>query len=254
MRAFFSRTYSPSVEPAYHVSVRTSGRDLDPHAGPNSGGKESVSPTASAFMMESCCSNVKSVRIWKTTMKTVCPTSTSNGPIAPPVANPNADLQWQPGAHLRFNTPMETVEAAKYVEQLFVAEQSWMTNRLSWLFVSQSFCIAGHALLVSTNVVRANAECHVQVLLLGIPLFGLLSCLLVGLSVEAAARVITKLADERARLTRHLNTLFGTKIPCAGVSSGMRDPDLRHTTALGSLPRILPWVLGVIWLFLIICR
>jgi hypothetical protein len=153
---------------------------------------------------------------------------------------------------LTFASPMEAIYTAQYIEQLFVAEQQWSMNRLAWLLVSQSFCITAYAVLVSTNLARPGIERHVRLLIVGIPLFGLITCIAVGLAVRAAEQVIVKLADERARLSRHLNSLFRTRIPAVGVSPKSRDADLRWGILFGALPRWLPWVLCVLWLAMLI--
>jgi hypothetical protein len=47
----------------------------------------------------------------------------------------------------------EAIATAAYVEQVLNAEHQRITNRLSWLFVSQSFCITASTILaISTGV------------------------------------------------------------------------------------------------------
>jgi hypothetical protein len=73
-------------------------------------------------------------------MNTVQSPPQSNATPQPPVANPTTKSPPDRDEQFVFTTPVEAVEAAKYIEQLFVAEQSWLTNRQSWLYLSQSFC------------------------------------------------------------------------------------------------------------------
>ena len=40
---------------------------------------------------------------------------------------------------IAFNSLAEAIGVAQYVEQLLGAENQWINNRLSWLFISQSF-------------------------------------------------------------------------------------------------------------------
>jgi len=48
----------------------------------------------------------------------------------------------------------EAIAAAAYVEQLLAAEQQWITNRLSWLFISQSFCLTAFVILATSTGTR----------------------------------------------------------------------------------------------------
>src|SRR5262249_14453135 len=115
---------------------------------------------------------------------------------------PRSDVLVSP---LRFVSCSEAVAAAAYVEQVLAAEHQWITNRLSWLFVSQSFCITAYTILVTTTAARDGADRLINILRVGLPLLGIVCCFAVGIAVIAAASVASKLANERARLSRHIN-------------------------------------------------
>ena len=46
-----------------------------------------------------------------------------------------------------FSSLAEAITAAMYVEQILAAENMLIVNRLSWLFLSQSFCISAFVVL-----------------------------------------------------------------------------------------------------------
>jgi hypothetical protein len=45
------------------------------------------------------------------------------------------------GESITFKSLAEAIGTANYVPQLLGAEYQWISNRLSWLLISQSFCI-----------------------------------------------------------------------------------------------------------------
>lgn len=149
-----------------------------------------------------------------------------------------------------FDNLSEALATAGYVEQLLSAEQQWIANRLSWLFVSQSFCITAYAIVTASSLVNTGAN-HVKILKMALPVFGIICCIIVGFGVQAAAAVARKLANERGRLSHYINEHSGTMIPLVGVDRDLRDPDLRWTLWVGALPLWLPWVLFVLWLVLL---
>jgi hypothetical protein len=84
---------------------------------------------------------------------------------------------------------------------------------------------------------------------LGLPAFGITCCVLVGVAVFAATKVAHSLAHERARLVRYINENSPTTIPLPGVAGDLIKK--RWTYWGGELPhRVLPWVLGALWLLL----
>jgi len=89
-----------------------------------------------------------------------------------------------------------------------------------------------------------------QVLRYGIPLLGIICCAVVGLAVQAAATEGRRLADARALACQAINTLSPVRIPLIGVGPGLRDRPWTHRC--GSLPLILPWVLGTFWIALLL--
>lgn len=158
----------------------------------------------------------------------------------------------QEPANYKFGQLMDAIVAAGYVEQLLASEHQWIANRLSWLFISQSFCITAYAILSTSNGVREGAQLQLTVLRFGVPILGIICSLTVGLSVAAANAVVRHLANERARLTQYINTQSGMTIPLVGVDSALRQRNLRWTTWTGGLPGWLPWILMAFWLFILI--
>jgi len=159
---------------------------------------------------------------------------------------------YAPAKTFRFGNCSEAIAAAAYVEQILAAEYQWITNRLSWLFVSQSFCITAYTIMVTTSTARDGSNRLIDTLRVGLPLLGIVCCFAVGIAVIAAAYVARKLANERARLAKHINQEYGTMIPLVGTDGDLRDQDLKWTQWCGSLPHLLPWVLLMLWVFLLI--
>lgn len=145
----------------------------------------------------------------------------------------------------------EALQVAAHVEQLLAAEHQWITNRLSWLFVSQSFCITAYAILVTSSGNRFPGDHSVEVLRLGLPILGIACSVLVGFAVAAATHVARGLADERARLTQYVNAHSPANIALVGASRALRSD--RWTYLCGALPHfILPWLPGALWLALLL--
>lgn len=142
----------------------------------------------------------------------------------------------------------ELIQALSFIEQLIAAEHQWIANRLSWLFVSQSFCIMAFTILVTSTGVRFSGDWDHTVLRIGLPSFGIACCLSVAVSVIAAARVAQRLSAERARLTRHVNQELGIRIPLIGPDPEYREPGIGWTFWAGAVPRLLlPWLLAALW-------
>jgi len=146
----------------------------------------------------------------------------------------------------------QAVAVAGYVEQMLTSEHSWITNRLSWLFISQSFCITAYVVLATTSTVRPGAEQQIVILRYGLPLLGIFCSVAVGVAVKAAGEVASHLANERARITKFINAKASTAIPQIGVDLSLRQPDIQSTLWRGALPQWLPWVLGLLWFALLI--
>ncbi len=66
----------------------------------------------------------------------------------------------EPQKPTKFEKVEHAFAASTFVEQLLTAEQNWITNRLSWLFVSQSFCITAFVILITSETTRFRAENH----------------------------------------------------------------------------------------------
>jgi SNF family Na+-dependent transporter len=150
----------------------------------------------------------------------------------------------------RFASVTEATTVAMYLEQMLLAEYQWISNRLSWLFISQSFCISAYTILSTSAASRFVDRNTIAVLQKGLPIFGMICCVVVFLAVSAAKRVAKSLKQERARLVHYINENSPTMIPLTGEEGDLKDE--RWTYVLGELPHwVLPWVLGILWFYLI---
>jgi hypothetical protein len=143
-------------------------------------------------------------------------------------------------------------KAATFVEQLLATELSWIFNRLTWLFVSQSFCITAYTILLTSEGIRPGYDLQIIILRVGIPLIGVAACFAVAKGVEAAGAVAAELADERARLTREINLAYGTRIPEIGISTDLRTKHLVWTIGGGAWPQRMPWLMMIFWMSLVL--
>jgi hypothetical protein len=150
-----------------------------------------------------------------------------------------------------FSNVLEALSVVNYIEQLISAENQWINNRVSWLFISQSFCISAYTILATSSTERFSGGMTLLVLEFGLPVLGILSSVLVGAAVIAATRVSGRLARERCRIVRYINENSPATIPLAGVEVEARAAG--RINRVGSLPHwILPWVLGVLWTLLLV--
>jgi hypothetical protein len=149
-----------------------------------------------------------------------------------------------------FNNLAEAVAAANYVQQLLAAEYQWINNRVSWLFISQSFCISAYVVLQTSTGQRFAESMDITVLERGLPAFGMICSVMVGCAIFAAQRVVNSLTMERQRIVHHINENSPVNIPLAGAEGDLRNQ--RWIPLVGGMPhRILPWILGFFWLALI---
>jgi hypothetical protein len=153
----------------------------------------------------------------------------------------------------------EALGIAAYVEQILSSEQQWITSRMSWLFVSQSFSVTAFAILITSNTQNLVTDGYVRLLRMALPIFGVICCVAVGAAIKAAQAEAKMLGDQRAKLSRYINqnssVTFsdGTKVtvPLVGTGVGLRDK--AWTLAVGALPHdYLPWLLAVLWLSLLV--
>ena len=143
--------------------------------------------------------------------------------------------------------------AAQYVEQLLASELQWLSNRVSWLFISQAFCLAAHAVLVTAQAMPLQLD--FVILKWAMPVFGILSCAFVYASVLAARAVAYRLADERASLTARINRAMNLHIPKVGAGQHLREARLSWTRRAGGAPHhVLPIALAAIWIGLLAAR
>lgn len=144
----------------------------------------------------------------------------------------------------------DAVETACYIEELLAAEHQWITNRLSWLFVSQSFLVVAFVTLITSPLVAPSNSRVVKVLTWGLPIVGFITCFFVALGIYAAHHEAKKLANARATVTIRINTFIPLRIPLIGVAKGLRDSP--RTQWLGASPHmVLPWVLVALWAVLL---
>ena len=152
---------------------------------------------------------------------------------------------------ITFNNLAEAIGAANYIEQLLGAEYQWINNRLSWLFISQSFCITAYTILTTSTGVRFVGDDTIAILKVALPVFGIICCASVGIAIFAAVQVAYNLGNERGRLVRYINENSPARIPLPGLAGDLIEK--RWIYWAGELPHwILPSVLGALWLLLLI--
>jgi len=150
-----------------------------------------------------------------------------------------------------FSSVDEAIGCANYIEKLLEAERQWINNRVSWLFISQTFCIMAYTTLSTTKDVRFAERGAIGILKSGLPIFGVACCVVVGVAVFSAARVAHSLENERGRAVLYVNENSPATIPMIDVAGDLRDK--RWLYWFGEMPhRLLPWVLGALWLLLMI--
>jgi hypothetical protein len=140
----------------------------------------------------------------------------------------------------------DALETALYVEELLSGEREWITNRLSWLFNSQAFLIL--ALITFVVSGKTLGRGLSLVLTWGLPLVGIITCVLVGLAIFAAQHEVKKLANVRCQVTRRINE-FTKPVRIPLIGGGKEHRDSGWTFHFGELPHmLLPWVLTVLWI------
>jgi len=142
----------------------------------------------------------------------------------------------------------DALALAAYIEQMLMAEQQWILNRLSWLFTSQSFLITAFVVLLSSDIHSPTTH----LLRIALPLLGLFCCVTVAIAIRAAEGVRKPLGNRRALLSMHINDIVNIPklVPALGSSKALRDNP--WTWRQGSLPHIvLPWAFAVLWLLLL---
>jgi hypothetical protein len=145
-----------------------------------------------------------------------------------------------------FNSLAEGINIANYVEGMLHVEYQWINNRVSWLFISQSFCITAYAIVVTSTAERFPGGHSISILNRGLPFFGIICSVMVGLAVFAARRTVRSLTKERLKVVRYINENSPVSIPLAGVEGELKKQGWVFWA--GELPHlVLPWVLGAFW-------
>ena len=147
----------------------------------------------------------------------------------------------------------DAIETASHIEKLLEAERLWIANRSSWLFTSQSFLLVAFVTFLGFGKETITTLGREMFLILawGLPIVGLITCLVVGLGIFAAQHEAKRLANEGAKATRAINTFIEPiKIPLLGGAEEHRDEQWAYL--LGEFPHIiLPWVLTLLWIVLL---
>jgi hypothetical protein len=150
----------------------------------------------------------------------------------------------------QFSSLSDAVSVAAYVEQMLAAENTLIVNRLSWLFLSQSFCISAFVLIEIAFAQKWESP-NLQALRVAVPALGIICCVVVDLATWAGTFERDRLADQRARLVQYINQHGPAQIPNLGGKSETRDH--AWTQHAGSLPnRLLPAVLAAFWIVMLI--
>jgi hypothetical protein len=151
---------------------------------------------------------------------------------------------------MQFISLADAISVASYVEQILAAENTLIVNRLSWLFLSQSFCISAFVLIEIAFAQNWESP-HLRTLRFAVPVLGIICCVVVGMATWAGNFESTRLANQRARLVQYINEHSPAQIPNLGGKSEMRD--YTWTQHAGSLPnRLLPAVLAAFWIIMLI--
>ena len=151
---------------------------------------------------------------------------------------------------MQFSSLADAISVASYVEQILAAENTLIVNRLSWLFLSQSFCISAFVLIEIAFAQKWESP-NLRALRIAVPVLGIICCAVVGMATWAGTFESTRLANQRARLVQYINEHSPAQIPNLGANSEMRD----HiwTQYAGSLPnQLLPAVLATFWIIMLI--
>jgi hypothetical protein len=136
-----------------------------------------------------------------------------------------------------FNSLFDALQAASYLDTLRHAEHQWIQRRLSWLLISQSFCITSYVVVSIGAAERALEPRRVLILRMRLPRFGVTSCV----TSRALAAPRRRAAQRRAlhRRERPLN------IPEDGANGAPRVG--AWICWAGELPhRVLPWILAAV--------
>ena len=151
---------------------------------------------------------------------------------------------------MQFSSLADAISVASYVEQILAAENTLIVNRLSWLFLSQSFCISAFVLIEIAFAQKWESP-NLRALRVAVPVLGIICCAVVGMATWAGTFESTRLANQRARLVQYINEHSPAQIPNLGGKSEMRDH--AWTQHAGSLPnRLLPAVLAAFWIIMLI--
>ena len=151
---------------------------------------------------------------------------------------------------MQFSSLADAISVASYVEQILAAENTLIVNRLSWLFLSQSFCISAFVLIEIAFAQQWESP-NLRGLRVAVPVLGIICCAVVGMATWAGTFESTRIANQRARLVQYINEHSPAQIPNLGGKSETRD----HiwTQHAGSLPnRLLPAVLAAFWIIMLI--
>jgi hypothetical protein len=153
---------------------------------------------------------------------------------------------------MKFDRFADAIATAEFIETILNSEHAWIINRLSWLYLFQSFCLTAYSILLATPSFCAPSTYQGLILKIGLPIIGIGSCMAVGIAVNAAKKVVRHVANERAKLTHYINVHAGISIPLIGVDHDYRQANIRGTAWQGALPELLTWVIIVLWIVLVI--
>jgi hypothetical protein len=152
------------------------------------------------------------------------------------------------------NRWQKVIDLANYVEHLKAAEQHWSTNRMSWLLMSQTFCILAYISLISANENTAGFANVRHLLSWLLPLTASLISCATAISIYAAEYVNHRLIDVRVELAELMNELSGMVIKVPRVGAKKRDDNIRYTLGLGRFVLLVPVLLVIFWLSVLAAR
>jgi len=122
-----------------------------------------------------------------------------------------------------------------------------ISHRMGWLLISQSFLFTAFA-LAAAHVRNPQAEqLAIAHFLHLIPLLGLTTCGLVGLSLAAVVRVIWRLKATRSKVEAELTRAFEERFGAASVARTSPSDWIGYAPAL-----VVPSLFAAAWLYLLL--
>jgi hypothetical protein len=122
-----------------------------------------------------------------------------------------------------------------------------ISHRMGWLLISQSFLFTAFALAAAHVRNPLAAQVPINHFLHLVPLLGLITCVLVGLSLLAVLRVIWQLKASRERVEAELTRPLEDRYGASSVPRTSPADWLGHGPAM-----LVPSLFATAWLYLLL--